>query len=309
VAISLLTRNYREAEYRAICLDRAFAGVVWTMQVRSKIAAILRQHLREEIARDEDRWLRTPAGQPAYAYWVENDEGPLQADIAATEGWLAEARTDAQGRYFTGYDEAVDAIIAEHALSDTDRTAVAFGLVQARIEMLQARLRRLRGNGPDVLGAALPAVKEANISLKVPSPDAAEPVPKGPLLSEVLPSALDFLSKEEGWRGQTLSQNRTTYRMFIEHCGDRPVQSYGKPDLTSFYDVLRGLPALYSKKPEWRGLSTGEIVERTRGEQLERLAMKTVKRHFSALGPGCVKTLALNSRVESPSRFRQSKNE
>jgi integrase len=72
--------------------------------------------------------------------------------------------------------------------------------------------------------------------------------------------------------------------MFISHCGDRPVQSYEKRDLTSFYDVLRGLPALYSKKPEWRDLSPAEIVERTEGSTIERLTMKTVKRHFSALG-------------------------
>jgi hypothetical protein len=234
VAISLLTRNYREAEYRAECLDRAFAGVVWTMQVRSKIAAILRQHLQEQIAEDEDRWLRTPAGQPAYAYWLEDGEDALQADIAATEGWLAEARTDAQGRYFTGYDEAVDVIIAEHGLSDRDRNTVAFGLVQARVEMLQARLRRLRGDGLDVIGTAASVLKEPSTAPQVVFNDAAaKPVSAGPLLSEVLPSALDFLSKEEGWRGQTLSQNSTTYRMFIAHCGDRPVQSYGKPDLTS----------------------------------------------------------------------------
>ena len=81
-----------------------------------------------------------------------------------------------------------------------------------------------------------------------------------------------------------MAQNRTTYRMFIAHCGDLPIQSYRKADLTSFYEVLRRLPALYAKKAEWRNLPLKEIAQRTQDENIERLAMKTVKRHFSALG-------------------------
>lgn len=103
-------------------------------------------------------------------------------------------------------------------------------------------------------------------------------------LSERLPDFVDLMTTEEGWRGQTLAQNRTTYRFFIECCGDRRPDCYSKQDLACFYDILRKLPALYSKKPEWRVLSLMEIVERTRGLDLERLTMKTVKRHFSALG-------------------------
>lgn len=72
--------------------------------------------------------------------------------------------------------------------------------------------------------------------------------------------------------------------MFIEHCGDRPIQQYAKRDLTRFYDVLYDLPALYSKLRKWRNLTLAEIAERTKGQEIERLAMKTVKRHFSALG-------------------------
>jgi integrase len=107
---------------------------------------------------------------------------------------------------------------------------------------------------------------------------------RGRLLSEVLTEFLTYMEKEEGWTNQTMSQNKATYRMFMEHCGDRPIQSYSRRDLTSFYDLLRGLPALWAKDASWKGLSPQEIVESTKDAVVERMAMKTVKRHFSAMG-------------------------
>jgi integrase len=72
--------------------------------------------------------------------------------------------------------------------------------------------------------------------------------------------------------------------MFLGYCGDHPVSHYQRKDLAKFYDLLRGLPALYSKNKEWAGLSVGDIVEHSKGSDHPRLTMKTIKRHFSALG-------------------------
>ena len=63
-----------------------------------------------------------------------------------------------------------------------------------------------------------------------------------------------------------------------------PVTAYERNHLAAFYDLLRALPKLYSKTAAWRGLSHAKIAARTRDEDHERLAMKTIKRHFSALG-------------------------
>ena len=82
--------------------------------------------------------------------------------------------------------------------------------------------------------------------------------------------------KDQGWRGQTLAQSRTTYQMFIECCGDCPASQYQRSDLRDFYDLLRGLPALYSKSKEWSGLPLSEVVKRTKGSDHQRLAMKTI---------------------------------
>src|SRR5207302_10262123 len=103
-------------------------------------------------------------------------------------------------------------------------------------------------------------------------------------LSELLSAFLEFMTIDEGWRGQTLAQNTATYRMFIAHRGDRSPNQYTRSDLTSFYDTLRKLPALYARSPAWRNLLPAEIVARTRQLPVDRLTMKTIKRHFSALG-------------------------
>ncbi len=50
------------------------------------------------------------------------------------------------------------------------------------------------------------------------------------------------------------------------------------------YDLLRALPAMYGKAARWKGMTPMEIAESTKDEDLERLAMKTLKRHFAALG-------------------------
>jgi hypothetical protein len=60
--------------------------------------------------------------------------------------------------------------------------------------------------------------------------------------------------RDQGWRGQTLAQSKATYGMFIERCGDRPVSQYQRKDFRDFYDLLRGLPALYSKSKAWPGM-------------------------------------------------------
>ncbi len=72
--------------------------------------------------------------------------------------------------------------------------------------------------------------------------------------------------------------------MFQEVCGDLPVRAYTRQHLSGFYNTLRALPALYSKDRQCRGLPLKEIVEAARANPAPRLSMKTIARHFSALG-------------------------
>jgi site-specific recombinase XerD len=72
--------------------------------------------------------------------------------------------------------------------------------------------------------------------------------------------------------------------MFQEVCGDLAVNAYTRRHLSDFYNTLRALPALYSKDKRWRGRTLQEVVEAAKDDPAPRLTMKTVARHFSALG-------------------------
>jgi hypothetical protein len=121
------------------------------------------------------------------------------------------------------------------------------------------------------------------LSISEPNaPPTAEP--SGPLFSKALPAYVEHAVTDKGWRGQSRDQNETTFSMFQEVCGDLPVNAYTRRHLSDFYNTLRALPALYSKDKRWRGRPLGEVVEAAKDDPAPRLTMKTVKRHFSALG-------------------------
>ena len=163
------------------------------------------------------------------------------------------------------------------AVPPEQRDALAHAIFRANVtfwETVRERTLGIFSNEPHEIQEPKP----------LPTDVKAQPVVTGPRLSEVLPGFLKFMSDQEVWRGQTLAQNTTTYNMFIECCSDRPVASYERKDLAAFFDLLRGLPKLYSKSAEWKDLPLAEIVARSKDQEHERLSIKTMKRHFSALG-------------------------
>lgn len=281
VALSLRTRNFREAQHLGTVLDRAFREFFGSYADMSETDSRVQQILQDELARtlsDElARHQSTPWGQPVYCH---DAEGPdvRREDIEMVDGFLAEARSDLVSRHVGGLQEYVDELLEKHALPAEASQALAFGLLKIRVRRLE-KARQWLEHGPVDDGLAL-ATKSPLAPVIAP---AAAPS-AGKLLSELLPGFLDLMQKDEGWRGQTLAQNSATYRMFIEQTGDKQPMCYTRQDFAAFYDSLRALPSLYAKSREWRGLTIAAIGEQTRGVTIERLSMKTIKRHFSALG-------------------------
>jgi hypothetical protein len=74
VTLSLGTRGFREAEYRAELLDDAFSDA-WRRTVddakpEDVLGPILREYLREKLNEDLQRRLERPPGTPLYSkYW------------------------------------------------------------------------------------------------------------------------------------------------------------------------------------------------------------------------------------------------
>ncbi len=72
-------------------------------------------------------------------------------------------------------------------------------------------------------------------------------------------------------------------RRFVEVCGDRPVNEYGRGDMTGFIDALRRLPNTYGKSPRDKSRPLSEMIAEADAAKAELLTDKTVKRHLSAL--------------------------
>ena len=238
------------------------------------VKAILRERLQAALKADLEQHLNTPAGRPVYGMQTGQYD-PLDLDHEIISGLLSDARERLARRETRPVDFDVEELIKRHGLPEESRAELAIGLLNVHVKTLEAALNRV----------------QKGIEIDLERPAAELPVERpahedsnGRLLSAAWPPFVDLMVTEEGWRGQTEKQNSTSYRMFIECCGDKPVGSYTRQDCAKFYDLLRGLPSLYSKKKEWRELGLLEIVEKTSEQNITRLSMKTVSRHFSALG-------------------------
>jgi hypothetical protein len=205
------------------------------------------------------------------------------ADIKFVEAEISQQRSELARRYVAPMEEWAELVVDRYKLPPDALQPLMFGLAQVRLQRLEAAREWLvRGPVEEIRsvaekGASASHVDEPPVQLQVSVQGS------GARLSELLPAFLEIMTTEQGWRGQTLAQNTTTYRLFIAHCGDRAPSGYTRSDLTGFYDSGRSRAA-YGRCPDLRALAPAEIVERMRGQPGERLTMKTVKRHFSALG-------------------------
>jgi hypothetical protein len=249
IAVSLSTRNYRGAEHLAEVLNSAFLTAVRSSPTAADLRAVLRLYLEEALAEDTRARLMLPAGLPVYGLGQAAPSGrdPVAMDEAVVAVALSEARRALAARDFPSVQDTVTALLAEHGLPDSSTNALAYGILEANVRLFEEAQRRARGQSPVVL------VPEA---APAPPPPPALPAPptspSAPLFSALLPKYVDLAVKEKGWRGQSLAQNRATFAMFREVCGDLPVNSYTGTMLSEFYDALRALPALYSKDRRWR---------------------------------------------------------
>lgn len=271
VTLSLRTKLYREAEHRAERVDRVFVKAASDMASLQEIQQIVQSYIQELLATDLVYYHNRPGSEPIY-----NIEPKLQPTTAAKadelflSDLLAEAKLNLVERKLEAEAEDTQRLMNENGLVEADRGALAHSLLRARVEVLEAFLKRVTGNFEPLAQA-------------VAQPVPTKPKPVGPLFSEALPAFIELMVSSKEWRGQTLAQNEATYRMFTEVCGDRPVESYSRSDMSDFFETLRKLPALYSKDKRWRELSLREAVAKSSAEAVERLSMRTIQRHFSAL--------------------------
>lgn len=277
VAVSLRTKYFREAQYLAKLLDRKFMRLSAAMTQASDLRAVLQEELFKAIERERRRHIETPSGAPVYAYWAEPEDGDvLIADLQQQSADVEDARRSLRSRDTIGISEWVDDVMAKYQLPQELWNELALGLAKVRLQRLEHGLEFLtKGVTPEIGSLAEPMAVTSGVPVEAP--------PIGRLLSEVLPSFIGYLTDEGGLRAQTINQNKATYRYLMETCGDLPVREYKRAELAKLLSLLRALPASYSKDTRWKRLTLSEIAERAIDDE-PRLAVKTQKRHFAALG-------------------------
>lgn len=276
IVLSLRTRAFRRAEALAFGLDEEFRRLLKSVKTTTDVTdlkGILKTYLKERL--DFDMWQRAETPHAPIFGTAEPGKPPAAIDLEFVDHELAVARSELVNRSYDQQRPLIDDLMERHGIPEEHRNALAHGIFQANVELWQTVRKRTLGEFPSV-----DEVVEKATNPPVPSVKHGE----GPLFSEALPKFLTFAQKDEGWTGQTLAQNTTTYRMFVEVNGDRRVDEYTGREFTKFYDILKALPKHYGKAKAWRDLPLTEIVEQTKDAEIERLANKTVKRHFSALG-------------------------
>ncbi len=174
----------------------------------------------------------------------DDDHNPVEVDLETVAHCLSEAQEALTERNFKSVDANVSRLVKQHGLPESVRNALAYGVLEAHVKLLEEIERRILGEAPmiftvDQAGSVQGASKK--------------PPPSGPLFSEALTNYVDLAVKDKGWRGQSQAQNEATFAMFQQVCGDLPVNTYTRRNLSDFYNTLRALPALYSKDKRWRG--------------------------------------------------------
>lgn len=289
VALSLRTRHYREAKFLSEALTNRWNQAVGeAMLDQSRLAEILRKELDKLLRNWRERIIEAPYGKPIFMGKFEGSERDAnRADLEGTDWVIKQCSADLARRDLRGPETAIREIMAEYEIPEEDFQRFGLAWLRVYIEALKKKRSWLE-NGPfdfeELVPPAVATPVPAPLERTQAVPSAEQSASAPPKLSEVLPNFVDLMVSTGEWTGQTKKQNTATYRMFISVCGDKSIAGYSRKDCAAFFDVLRGLPSLYSKKPEWSALPLAEVAQKTKGLEVERLAMKTIKRHFAALG-------------------------
>lgn len=244
------------------------------------LATILRDYLRAALEKDFGHVQGADGGYPLPLWPL----GRLETALDDTRAALAD-RDPRNVRHI------VDSLMRQYELPEDVRHRLGIGVLEAEIRRLQEAIKSVKGEEPLVLDteSVVTAAPEAGSSEKPsgaePKPAASQPrTPSTPLASTLIEPFLAKRRERDGLSHHDVSQEGTTFRLFLEVCGDRPVDGYGRGDITGFHETIRQLPRHYGKSPKDRDRSVADLIAEAdaKGEE-RRLSDKTIKRHHTAL--------------------------
>jgi integrase len=290
ICVSLRTRHYREAEHRAALLDQAFGDALRRAQANvtdsADLNAILRDYLRAFLERDLNARMERPSGAPVYGWWwYPGDPGTAtEADLQAIRQARDSLKYDLATNSPKEMEEEAAELIKQYGLPESLLRPLTYGLLEATIQGWEIAERRTLGTEPLVFAPTPPSAGPANPDPSSPAPPAKPP---GPLASSLLEDFAAWARTSGGWRGNAENQAKGSLGLFLEICGDKPIERYTRADADTFRTTLRKLPSIYRKSARDREKPIAQIIAEAGSRNAPRLAEKTVKRHFWALSRFC----------------------
>lgn len=217
VAVSLRTSNYRVAEDAAQTLNRSFQEFFSAPPMSDfDLQTTLRSYLRNHLAALREKHLLTAPRQPVHLTPAPGRD--RKTDMAALDHQLRQLRSDLRQRDVRSVEHIIAQLAGNITLSELLRIELGLGILQAHIQLLEQSRQWLTDGLVERID--LSATQPAALSPEAPVPTAVG-AGNTRKFSEVLPNFLDWMIKEQGWKGQTLAQNKATYRMLIEWCGEQ----------------------------------------------------------------------------------------
>lgn len=222
------------------------------------------------------------------------DDPELAALTGAIQPWIARFSADMWRDALKANDLSKSEEMAV-ALADRNGIKVIPGSPDAKIlsrmvarallEMNQDIGRRLDGVFPPLHQDAPSPPNNA------PPPPSLPPAPKGIMFAAGFRlHEADMCgaraAPDKPWTEQTRRQNAKTIDLWIEFFGDRPVDAYTRDDAVAFKRALEHLPKNHGKSPnDTRTMPeiVKAVADAAREDRPQTIAMKTVKRHMSAL--------------------------
>jgi integrase len=255
---------------------------------RPDLRQILRDYLEEQLEEDRRLHLNAKPGRPVYALAGTFDAlnvTPQEADREVLAFHQARYADAIINRDIGEVASLVDGLMVRHGLTGPEaRVELGLGLLGTLHDLSKVQMQRVSGGLVERVSSEETCPAPATQSLPLTAPAAPEQTFTGRCLSELLPRFVEAQRGEE-WRGQTERQNMKTYQMFMEVCGDLPVDAYTSKDhVVPFMEVLKRLPTTHGKSAKDKDLSLDEIIARANALDAPRLSQKTRNRHKAALG-------------------------
>lgn len=209
------------------------------------------------------------------------------------------------GQKFVGYEEVpfehadgnAKAILAERGIFADDDSIIrlTWALTREELNLYRLRLKQARDGdwSEDPNLARFPPWEDPESRGTTPSaglasssnqPRFASSVRSAaPLASTLIDAFGEWGRKSGGWRAGGEVQAKVSLGLYLEVCGDKPIDSYTRADGDNFRSTLRFLPRTYRKSARDREKPLTAIIAEAEANALPRLTDKTVKRHFWAV--------------------------